>query len=360
VDAAAALVIVGMFWIPPIADAAGTWRSVIGSALAVLAAAAMLSRWRLPASSATAAAVATVAASVLGVCQDPMLAAAWCLYPVALTHASRTRILVLVPAGVVAALAAVTAAPSQAPGGAGQRLVLAAAALSVAWLLGVIVGRQIASVREAERARADEQATRVQLDVARDVHDVVGHALSVIGAEAGVVRSLPDAGEQELRDTLADIEGHARIALQDIQSLVRSLRDDPGHAAASSPGISAVPSLIAAARLAGVSVDARIAAPDHVDNAVGAAAFRIVQEALSNVVRHAPGSACAVELRADGDALVIRVRDDGPGTREGDADGFGLRGMRERALLVGGTVTCRNLPERGFEMEARLPRGGAT
>jgi signal transduction histidine kinase len=196
------------------------------------------------------------------------------------------------------------------------------------------------------------------------VHDVVGHALGVISAEAGVTRGLADASEQELRDTLADIENHARSALEDIQSLVRSLRTAPGvepgraDMAAPVPGISQLPSLVAAARAAGVRVEARVAAPEQVDEVVAAVAFRSVQEALSNVVRHAPGTSCTVEVHVDDDVLVVRVRDDGPGKEDG-VSGFGLRGMRERAHLAGGTVTWRNLPDRGFEVEARLPLGGS-
>ncbi|MEW9528332.1 sensor histidine kinase [Microbispora sp. NPDC049125] len=363
-DAAAASAIIGVFWLPSIIEAAGTWRSVAGLALAAVAAAAMLLHRRLPLAAATTAGAATVAAGMLGLCQDPMLATAWCLYSLALTRASRVPMFVLVFAGAVAVLAVVTGVPEGSPGGLGQRVVIAAAALSVSWLLGVAVGRQVESAREGERARAAEQAVRVQLDVARDVHDVVGHALGVISAEAGVTRGLADASEQELRDTLADIESHARSALEDVQSLVRSLRAglgvEPGRAdtAAPVPGISRLPSLVAAARAAGVRVDARITAPEQVGDVVAAVAFRSVQEALSNVVRHAPGAACTVELHADGDVLVVRIRDDGPGMKDG-VSGFGLRGMRERAHLAGGTVTWRNLPDRGFEVEARLPLGGS-
>ncbi|MFG2077087.1 sensor histidine kinase [Nonomuraea maritima] len=350
-DAAAASAVIGVFWLPPIIAVAGSWRSVAGPALAAVAVAAMLLCRRLPMAATTAAGVVTVVASVLGICQDPMLATAWCLYTVALTRASRVRMSVLVLVGAVAVLASVTGVPE----GWGQRVVLAAAALSVSWLLGVAVGRKAEAARESERARAVEQAVRVQLDVARDVHDVVGHALGVIGAEAGVTRGLADASEQELRDALADIENHARSALEDVQSLVRSLRAGPG--VPPGPGLSRLPSLLAAARAAGVLVDARITAPEQVDEVVEAVAFRAVQEALSNVVRHAPGAACTVEVHADADELVVRVRDDGPGKGNG-VSGFGLRGMRERARLAGGTAGWRDLPDRGFEVEARLPLGG--
>ena len=359
VDAAAASVTVGLFWLPPIIDVVGTWRSAAGLVLAAVTAAAVLLRWRLPVFAAPAAGAATVAAILLGVCQDPMLATAWCSYALALTHASRVRWFVLVVAGTVAVLAAVTGVPQGSLGGFGQPLLIAAAALSGSWLLGLAAGRQIESVAETERARAAERAARVQLDIARDVHDVVGHALALISAEAGVTRGLSNAREQELRDTLAAIEGHARAALEDVQSLVRSLRADRPDPVAPEPGLSQLPALVGAMRAAGVRVDARIAVPGQVDEVVAVVAFRIVQEALSNVLRHAAGAACTVELHPDGEVLVVRVRDDGPGTEEEGVSGFGLRGMRERARLAGGTAAWQNRPGRGFEVEARLPLGGA-
>ncbi|APU15104.1 MULTISPECIES: sensor histidine kinase [Actinoalloteichus] len=361
-NAVAALVVIGVFWQPAIVDAPAPWSAVVGIVSASVAAAAMLARWRFPELSAAAAGVATIVASVLGVCQDPMLAAAWCLYPVALARSARARVLAFL-VGAVLAVAMTTGIPGVGTDSTVQRLVIAAAALGAAWLSGVAVGRQIDTALEVERARAREQATRVQLDVARDVHDVVGHALGVIGAEAGVTRGLPDADEQELRDALGDIEGHARTALEEIQALVRSLRSGPDRGALlvapdADGALTRLPSLIAATRAAGVAVDARIMVHDSVDEVVGMVATRIVQEALGNVVRHAPGAACTVELEQDGAEVVVRVRDDGPGAPEAATGGFGLAGMRERARLVGGTVTWRNRPDRGFDVEARLPSGG--
>ncbi|ASO20493.1 Sensor histidine kinase LiaS [Actinoalloteichus hoggarensis] len=363
-DAAAALVVIGVFWLPSIAGAPAPWLIVVGVAAAVVAGAAMQTRRRHPRLSAAAAAAATIVAGVLEVTQDPMLAAAWCLYPVALARGDRSRALVV--GLVIATAAAMTIGmPVAGPDDTVQRLVIAAAALSVAWLAGVAVGRQIDAAVAVERAQARERAARLQLDVARDVHDVVGHALGVIGAEAGVIRALPDADERELRDALTDIEGHARNALEEMQVLVGSLRTDPAvaapsaGAAATGGGLGRLPALIDATRSAGVDVASRIAVPPSVDEATGMVATRIVQEALGNVVRHAPGAACTVELGQDGDVLVVRVRDDGPGMPNLAAGGFGLTGMRERARLVGGTVEWRNRPGRGFEVEARLPSAGA-
>ncbi|GII63639.1 hypothetical protein Skr01_37240 [Sphaerisporangium krabiense] len=368
-DVAAAVAVVGMFWVWP-ADG-GAWPRVVAAAtLAAATAGAMTLRWRAPVAATVTAAVATVLGVVLGACEDPMLATAWCLYPLAVERAARARVLVAAPVGVLAALALVTGVPEGDARESGRRLLIAVAALGGAWLLGVTVGRQVAVAREAERAG-------VRLQVARDVHDVVGHALGVIVARSGVVLALPDADEREVRETLAEVETHARRALEEIQGLVRTLRGGPA------PGLGGLPAVIAATRAAGVDVDARvdgrIDGDARIGDGVGAVAFRIVQEALSNVVRHAPGAACAVDVHEEGGTVVVRIRDTGPrdpryrdtGSRDtgprgrgagaGTAGaGVGLRGMRERARLVGGTVAWGARPDGGFEVEARLPVGGAS
>ncbi|MET0494557.1 MAG: ATP-binding protein [Actinoplanes sp.] len=338
-DALAAVIVVTVFWVPGTIHA-GTWPLVVaGFALALGAGAAMTARRRAPASATVAAAITTLTGMGLGLCDDPMLATAWCLYPLAIALAARPRVPLLLLAGLLAGLAVVTGVPARDPDGLARWLFLAVIALTVSWLLGTMVGRHIAAARESERAR-------VHLAVARDVHDVVGHALGVIGAEAGVIRSLPDAGEAELREALADIETHARNALGEVQTLVRTLR--------SPAGVDQLQSLISAARAAGARVDARIEVAAPTDGVVGAAVFRIVQESLSNSLRHAAGAPCSVDVHTGGGAIVVRVRDRGPGAAAGGT-GFGLRGMRERARLVGGTVTWGNHPGGGFEVAARLP-----
>ena len=343
-DILAAAVVVLVFWAPSTVDATDPARLAAGWTLAAVTGLAMVARRRFPGAATVAAAIATVTGNALGVCQDPMLAVAWCLYPLAVARAARTRLPVLVLACVALSLAAVTGVPSSDMSGLGQRVVVAVAAVSVAWLLGTMVGRGIAATREAERAR-------VQLEVARDVHDVVGHALGVISAEAGVTRGLADAGEQELRESLAGIEVHARQALEEVQLLVRGLRSAPTPVAQLS-------SVVDTTRAAGVDVQARIAVDAPLGDAVGAVVLRIVQESLSNVVRHAPGAACTVDVHEADGAVVVRVRDRGPGAAGREHAGFGLAGMSERAHLVGGTVEWGDHPGGGFEVRARLPVGG--
>ncbi|MER7007399.1 histidine kinase [Dactylosporangium sp. NPDC000555] len=345
VDAAAIVVIVA-FWLVPSLNAPDWPRRVIGLAAAVVVAGAMLLRRRFPIASTIVVGVMTLAGAFLGVCQDPMLGAAWCLYTVAVGRGAGGSIVTAVFAGVLAGLALVSATPQDDGRGAGLRLAIGAAALSVAWVLGRSVAHQIAAANAAERAR-------VQSETAREVHDVVGHALGVISAQAGVTLSLPDATEQELRETLADVEAHARRSLEEVQALVRTLRSD--EQPAGRPAETRLRSVIATTRAAGVAVDARLDGCDRLDDAAGAAVVRIVQEALSNVVRHAPGAACSVAVRyADGE-VAVRVRDRGPGTGGRPGRGFGLQGMRERARSAGCDATWGDHPEGGFEVEARLP-----
>ncbi|MEV6816264.1 sensor histidine kinase [Micromonospora sp. NPDC051296] len=338
-DLLAAVLVLALLWAPPI-TAAGDWaRTCAGIVLAALTGAALVLHRRAPVAATAAVAVTTLVGVVVGLCQDPMLAAAWCLYPVAVERGPRARALVITLVGVLAGLAAVTGVSS----GLGTRVAVATAALCSAWLVGTAVGRQIASARDAERMR-------VQLDLAREMHDVVGHTLGVIAAEAGVTRGLPDAPEAELRGALADIESHARDALEEMQGLVRTLRE-PG------PALSRLLAIIATTRAAGVAVHARLEPRGPVDAEVGAAVVRIAQEALSNVVRHAPRACCTVELWETEETIALRVRDSGaPGaTPVSSGTGYGLRGMRERAAALGGTVAWGGTTGGGFEVEARLP-----
>ncbi|WP_305787652.1 sensor histidine kinase [Symbioplanes lichenis] len=326
-DTAVAVFVTAIFWLPA-AHAAGSPLS--GVILAVATGAAVVLHRRRPGLATLVAAAATGLGAVLGLCRDPMLATAWCLFTLALARPVRHPLPLLVV--LATGLGVVAAVPTGDPDGLGRQALLSVVALTVAWLLGTAIGRQVAAAREAERAQ-------VHLALAREVHDVVGHALGVIGAEAGVTRALPDAGRDEMRDTLAEIESHARAALTEVQTLVRGLRA-PAR----------LDDLLSTARSAGLVLDARV----RLSQPLGPAACRIVQESLSNVVRHAPGAACRVDVRDKSGWVEIAVRDDGPGFA-GEA-GFGLLGMRERAALAGGTVTWRNHPRGGFEVRARLPR----
>ncbi|GGM47417.1 hypothetical protein GCM10011608_35210 [Micromonospora sonchi] len=349
--------VIAVFWLSPLFAADTWWRAALGAALALVTAACVMLRHRSPAAATAGAGAATVAAGLLGVCADPMLATAWCLYALARKRSARIRNSVVALVCLFALLLAVTGVDTGSPDHPGSRVVLAAAALTAAWLLGTAVGREMESAREAERAR-------VQLDVAREVHDVVGHALGVISAQASVTRSLPDADERELRGTLGDIETHAREALHEIQALVRGLRNSgttqggPGPTGRV-PSIAELSPMIDDARAAGLTIDAHLDAVPDAGDGTRLVVFRIVQEALNNVIRHAPGARCSVRVSHADEEIQVWVRDHGssvPGA--GTGSGLGLQGMRERAALAGGTASWRRPPGGGFEVSARLPVAG--
>ncbi|MFI5915984.1 sensor histidine kinase [Dactylosporangium sp. NPDC051541] len=358
-DAFAALVVVGGFWIPLAVGASGL-RMVAGLFLGAVAGAAMLLRHFAPVPAVVVAALATGAGAVLGVTQDPMLAAAWCLYPVAAARADRARGLAVGAVCGLGVLSATVAVPEEDARALGQRVLVAAIVLGGAWLLGTAAGRQA-------RAAETEERARVQAVVARDVHDVVGHALAVIAAEAGVARMVSGSDPDELRRSLADVETHARDALGEVQTLVRTLRDLP---VAVAPARERLLAVVAASRAAGITVRATI--DGDLPEPGGTVVVRVVQESLSNALRHMPGAECTVDVRS-GTVVVHSVGvtrpdpavDPGAGMElsvglEAGMDlgvglGVGLEGLRERVELVGGELRWEAPRAGEFLVTARVP-----
>jgi signal transduction histidine kinase len=243
-----------------------------------------------------------------------------------------------------------------------------AIAFAVAWLLGDRQRRAVAEA-EAERARAAELTrTREQLArqavveerlrIARELHDIVAHAMSVITVQAGTARMVMDGSPDVARDALGTIEGMSRQALQEMRRLLSVLRDDDGDgrsALAPAPGLADLDGLIETAVNAGVRVDlARTGAPVPLPAGADLAAYRIVQEALTNVCRHARATSASVVVDYGPAEVAVEVTDDGVGgvARPG---GHGLVGMRERAALYGGDVEAAPLPGGGFRVRARIP-----
>ncbi|MER7371456.1 histidine kinase [Streptomyces lanatus] len=220
----------------------------------------------------------------------------------------------------------------------------------------------------AERTREEEARRRVaeeRLRIARDLHDLLAHSITLIGVQTSVAAHVLAADPERLdRETIAkaldDIAETCRTARGEVRGTLEVLREQgvAGETRGPLPGLDGVPDLVAAARLAGARVESAVrvaGAPP----AVGAAAFRIVQEALTNVVRHAgPEPAVRVELYEERGALRVSVTDDGTCPAEvASSGGYGLVGMRERARSVGGTLDAGPRDEGGFEVSAVLPTG---
>ncbi|MEB4613140.1 sensor histidine kinase [Leucobacter sp. M11] len=347
-DLGAAAVLVVVFWVQPLRAADEARTAAAGAVLAAVVAAAVLARWRCPILAPVIAVLATGIAWAVNVTTDPMLAAAWCLYPLALRRGVLTRI--IGSAAVLVMLIALMLHGNTGPTGVDQRAVYAALAVGASWLLGHAEARRLEASQHAVRQRAEAGQARRQTAMAREVHDVVGHALSVIGAEADISRNLPGVGASELRASLTSIEHRARGALEEVQALVRALRAGRSDSGGATP----LPQLVAAARVGGVEVTTRIDqidAPEHTSLVVS----RVVQEALSNVIRHAHASHCEVAVWQEDRAVSVRVDDDGCGHVGGHRPGTGLTGMRERVEGIGGSLTVTGRLEGGTRVLAWVP-----
>jgi signal transduction histidine kinase len=206
----------------------------------------------------------------------------------------------------------------------------------------------------------DQAAMGERARIARDLHDVVAHHVSAIAVQAETARltteGLPDAG----RAHLESIGQTARDALGEMRRLLGVLRDDANADAerVPQPGLARLNELVDTARAAGTPV--RLTLQGQVaplPPGVDLCAYRILQEALTNARRHAPGATVEMDLEYGSTALRLRVRDHGPGPKgdRPDQDGHGLLGMRERAIMVGGTLTAGAAESGGFVVEAELP-----
>ncbi|MFG1611384.1 sensor histidine kinase [Nonomuraea wenchangensis] len=216
-----------------------------------------------------------------------------------------------------------------------------------------------------EELTAEERAHRTLLQersrIARELHDVVAHHMSVISIQAQVAPHLVRDPPDELRDNLAGIRENAVEALTELRRILGVLRteDSAKDGQAPQPTLDRLGELLANVRGAGVALTEEIAGePRPLAPGVELSAFRIVQEALSNAMRHAPGAAVTLRLRYRPDALTIRVVNAAPAKPvTAPGGGHGLPGMRERAAMLGGDLVAGPTPDGGYEVSAFLPAG---
>ncbi|WP_432191059.1 sensor histidine kinase [Streptomyces sp. bgisy027] len=219
----------------------------------------------------------------------------------------------------------------------------------------------------AERTREEEARRRVaeeRLRIARDLHDLLAHSITLIGVQTSVAAHVLAADPERLdRATIAkaldDIAETCRTARGEVRGTLEVLREQgvTGETRGPLPGLDGLADLVEAARLAGARVECDVRVREA-PPAVGAAAYRIVQEALTNAVRHAgPEPAVHVALSEERGALRLTVTDDGRAAPAAQSPGYGLVGMRERARSVGGTLDAGPRDEGGFEVSAVLPTG---
>ncbi|MBX3100003.1 MAG: sensor histidine kinase [Salinibacterium sp.] len=208
----------------------------------------------------------------------------------------------------------------------------------------------------AQRKQSEVQAERVR--IARELHDVLAHSLSQINVQAGVGLHLMDKQPEKAAEALASIKETSKTALDEVRSVLGVLRaeggQDPSAPLVPEPDLSRLPGLAASVTSQGVEV-ALTNTLDDVPKAVQLALYRIVQESLTNVVRHAKATRARVDLRVDGPDYVVSIGDDGTGIVDGSNGGRGLLGMSERAELLGGTLSTGNSPAGGTLVTARIP-----
>ena len=246
---------------------------------------------------------------------------------------------------------------------AGDTLILAAAA--------IVIGQRRSIREELAEARRDaelEQARRRSVEersrIARELHDVVAHSMSVVHMQAESAPYRVADLAPEARAEFAAIAETSRTALREMRQLLGTLRGDADAERAPQPRLADLPALVQATRAAGIPVELRLdeddVAEDDADRLAQLTVYRVVQEALGNVARHAPGAPTVVTVGRHGSALAVEVANAAPpaGTVPAappDDGGFGLAGMRERVAALGGTIDHGPTPDGGFRVAVGVP-----
>ncbi|PWC07300.1 sensor histidine kinase [Mycetocola zhujimingii] len=204
-----------------------------------------------------------------------------------------------------------------------------------------------------------EQAERMR--IARELHDVLAHSLSQIYVQAGVGLHLMDTQPEKTRESLSNIKSSSKTALDEVRGVLAFLRSDSLDPVSLTPepGLSALPQLIDSFRAQGIEVSFVSSLTELPSATVQLALYRVAQESLTNVLRHARASKASVVLEDVGDSIRLRVADDGAGMQQSARDassGSGLLGMAERAALLGGTLDVGNTPQGGFAVTVTVPR----
>ncbi|MFD9907322.1 sensor histidine kinase [Streptomyces sp. NPDC059063] len=234
----------------------------------------------------------------------------------------------------------------------------------IAWLLGRATHESRAHAEQVRAQAAAQAVTAERLRIARELHDMVAHTIGIVALQAGAARRVIDTRPELARDALGAVETASRDTLSGLRRMLGALRRaEPGQAHEAAPldpglGLADVNRLAARTTAAGVRVEVRwLGTPRPLPPDVDVSAYRIIQEAVTNVVRHAGTASCRVTVERHSKELSIEVVDDGKGTgtAAGQGSGYGLLGMRERVSLLHGEFSARPCPGGGFRVAARLP-----
>jgi signal transduction histidine kinase len=270
------------------------------------------------------------------------------------------RIVTAVASVIVLAALPLAALASGLPD-AGEAFARARGALEIAWLIAA--GAAGEALRQAERRAEEAERTREEaarrraneerLHIARELHDSLTHQISVIKVQAEVAVHLARRRGEEVPESLLAIRQAGGEAARELRATLEALRDD---GEAPSPGLDHVPALVERARATGLDATLTIEGQRHdMPAAVDRTAYRIVQESLTNIARHAGAATASVRIGYGPDVLAIRVDDDGRARPGAPAPGVGLLGMRERVTALGGRLQAQPRSEGGFTVHAEIP-----
>jgi signal transduction histidine kinase len=345
--------------------------AAVAAPLVLLSAVALAWRRRAPLAAVTVVMGVETATALAGVPIDSLVVVipviALAIYSVA-AHATAARALI----GLGVALAGIWIVTFDADGPGVDNLMFGLVVAGGPWLAGWHVRRRThqavelaLSAQELERTQAEREEAAVARErtrIARELHDIIAHSVSVMTIQAGAVEEVLDTDPAKARAAAGSIRETGRQALVDLRRLLGLLREQDPTAARLSPqpGLDDLEALLDQVRGAGVDVRLDVeGVPRTLPSAVDLSAFRLVQEALTNTLKHARASTAVVEVRYTPDALHIEVVDDGV-ARNGTGKGHGLIGMQERIALYGGQLEYGSRPTGGFRVHALLPVQGET
>src|SRR3954451_20794543 len=286
------------------------------------------------------------------------------LYSVA-AHCQRRR--AIAGAVIVASFALLFEIPKLVEGGRVDDLAGEWLFLGGVWLLGRWVRQRRHRAADLERHAADLEADRAALAreavaderarIAREMHDAVAHSVSVMVLQAGAAEQVLATSPERARQSLVTIQDTGREAIVELRRMLGLLRDPVVDASLSpQPGVGTLDALLDQVRAAGLPVELTVEGQARrLSPGVDRSAYRIVQEGLTNTLKHAGPAHATVRLRYDDRALELEVLDDGRGPGGANGGGFGLLGMRERAALYGGVLATDARPGGGYALRARLP-----
>lgn len=231
----------------------------------------------------------------------------------------------------------------------------------IAWLVGALVRSRVLNA-EQRRLRLEERATRAVTDernrIARELHDVIGHSVSIMTVQASAVRRMLREDQAVEREALETVEATGRQALAEMRRMVGVLRESGEPAdLAPAPGLVQLPGLVEQFRSAGLPVQVAVTGQEQpLAPGLDLTAYRLVQEGLTNALRHAGAAVRAeVSIGYASDRLELAIRNDGGPVAPGAETGHGLLGLRERVSVYGGSLVAQPRPEGGFELLATLP-----